>query len=97
MTPAQLLTPHRRDDDRPDLWKTFNVVQENILRGGLRARARRLAAARALPHAVNSVSENVRTNKALWRLAGEMARLIGVAAPAQPQGDIIDVEAEVIA
>jgi hypothetical protein len=96
VTPAQLLTPHRRDDDRPDLWKTFNVVQENILRGGLKGQSP-TTGRRSRTRAVNSVSENVRTNKALWRLAGEMARLIGVAAPAQPQGDIIDVEAEVIA
>lgn len=74
----------------------LNLVQENILRGGLKGSSP-TSGRQARTRAVNSVSENVRTNKALWRLAGEMARLMGLAAPAQPQGQIIDVEAEVIA
>lgn len=86
--PAQLLTPHRREDDRPDLWKTFNMIQENLLRGGL-------GGVRGKTRGVNSVNENLRTNKALWRLASEVARLMGVAESA-PQGDIIDIAAEVV-
>ena len=96
VTPEQLLTPHRHDDTQPNLWKTFNVVQENILRGGLKGTSP-TSGRQARTREVSSVNEHVRTNKALWRLAGEMARLMGVASPVQPQGQIIDVEAEVIA
>ena len=33
ITETQLLQPRRRDDDRPDLWSTFNRVQENLVQG----------------------------------------------------------------
>lgn len=35
--PAQLLAPRRRDDVGNDLWRVFNRVQENAIRGGLSA------------------------------------------------------------
>ena len=34
----QLLTVQRPGDQAPDLWRRFNVCQENIIRGGLSAR-----------------------------------------------------------
>jgi hypothetical protein len=37
--PEQLLTPRRADDCTNDLWTTLNVIQENVIRGGLSARA----------------------------------------------------------
>src|SRR5690606_25434025 len=33
--PAQLLMPRRYEDKSDDLWMTYNVVQENAIRGGL--------------------------------------------------------------
>jgi len=33
ITETQLLRPRRQDDDRPDLWSTFNRVQENLVQG----------------------------------------------------------------
>lgn len=90
VTPAQLLTPHRREDDRADLWKTFNVVQENLLRGGLKGQSPK-SGKRGKTRAVNSVGESVRTNKALWRLAATMGQILGVSNP-QPQGEIIEGE-----
>src|SRR5580658_2941767 len=35
--PAQLLAPRRRDDREDNLWVTHNVIQENVIRGGLHA------------------------------------------------------------
>ncbi|MHC5539478.1 DUF932 domain-containing protein, partial [Singulisphaera rosea] len=35
--PSHLLIPRRMEDDRPDLWHTLNRVQENLVRGDLRA------------------------------------------------------------
>ena len=33
--PGQLLKERRYDDKGNDLWTTFNVVQENIMKGGI--------------------------------------------------------------
>ena len=75
--PEQLLVPHRREDTNRDLWTTFNVTQENVIRGGLRAWAtgedgRRR---RVTTRAVNGIDQDVKLNKALWHLAEQMAKL----------------------
>lgn len=56
-----------------DLWRTMNVVQENILRGGVAGRS--ASGRRSTSREVKSVNENVRINKALWTLTEEMAKL----------------------
>ena len=69
-----LLRPRRSNDRSDDLWTTFNVLQEKILKGGTSVRnieTRNTQRARE----VKSVSENVRLNKALWTLAEEMRKL----------------------
>ena len=69
----QLIVAQRAQDGGPDLWSRINVIQENLLRGGLRGR---LSHGRRLrTRAVTSVGEDVRLNKALWRLADEFAKL----------------------
>jgi hypothetical protein len=86
--PAQLLTPRRADDRASDLWTTLNVIQENVMRGGLSARAPastdqhgrwrrgRLVTTRA----VNDIDQDVRLNRGLWGLGERMAGLLGLAA-----------------
>ena len=73
-----LLNTHRYQDRKDnvtgkrDLYTTFNVIQENMLRGGLRGRnleTRRRVSTRA----IKSVSEDIRLNKALWVLSGDIA------------------------
>lgn len=73
----QLLRPRRYADQGADLWTTFNVVQENMLRGGLRTIStnERGQTKRNSTRAVNSVSENKRLNQALWTLAESMRSL----------------------
>lgn len=71
--PRQLNEARRVDDRGADLWRTFNRVQENLLRGGLRGRTGN--GRRTTTREVRGVSENVRLNRALWTLAEEMARL----------------------
>jgi Domain of unknown function (DUF932) len=88
ITPAQLLTPRRADDRANDLWTVMNVVQENVMRGGLSARAPatmdqhgRWRRGRVVTtRAVNNIDEDVRLNKALWVLGERMAGLLGLAA-----------------
>jgi hypothetical protein len=70
----QLLSPRRLGDTNNDLWTTFNVVQENMIRGGLRYRSEN--GARNRTRAVNSVGENVRLNTALWSLTEKMSELM---------------------
>lgn len=67
--PRTLLVPRRPEDQAPDLWTTFNRVQENLIRGGLsdsrRSRSGRLRSLRAL----HSIDTKVTLNTELWRLA----------------------------
>jgi hypothetical protein len=73
----QLLRPHRREDTGTDLWSTFNVVQENALKGGLRGRT--AANARTTTRAVTGISQDLKLNQALWALAEGMRQLKGAA------------------
>ena len=72
-----LLSERRYDDKGKDLWTTFNVVQENIMRGGLKGRTRgsngRLRRATTRP--VKALDRNVKLNQALWFLTEKMAEL----------------------
>lgn len=78
--PRQLLGIRRIADNAPDLWTTFNVIQENVIRGGLRAvqvdpetRQRR----RVTTREVGGIDQDVKLNKALWTLTEKMAELKG--------------------
>lgn len=71
--PEQLNQSRRFDDRGSDLWRTFNRVQENLIRGGLSGQSAN--GRRTTTREVRGVSENVRLNRALWTLAEEMARL----------------------
>ena len=71
--PENLLRARRVEDQKPDLYTTFNVIQENLLRGGQRYRTANLR--RASTREVKSVGENVRLNKSLWALTEKMAEL----------------------
>lgn len=75
--PAQLLIPRRYDDNKTDLWTTFNVIQENTIRGGLTAVGRDAnnRRRRTTSRAVNGIDQDVRLNKALWVLAERLAQI----------------------
>ena len=75
----QLLVPARYDDRGDDLWTVYNVVQERVIRGGLRAvgrdelgRPRRVSS-----RAVTGIDQDIKLNKALWHLGAKMAELKG--------------------
>jgi hypothetical protein len=76
--PHQINAPNRRDDVGNDLWRTFNRVQENLVRGGVNYQQRdennRLVARRRT-RPVNSIDGNVSLNRALWTLAAKMEEL----------------------
>lgn len=67
MRPSQLLTVRREADVGDDLWRTYNVIQENLLRGGL---TRRSASGRLMrSRRITAIREDVRLNGGLWDLA----------------------------
>lgn len=86
ITAAMLLAPRRHEDAGNDLWKTMNRVQENVIKGGLTARAARRDGERrgrlVTTRTVKGIDQDVKLNRALWQLAERMAELkgIGVAA-----------------
>lgn len=69
--PKNLLLPRRREDIKRDLFSVFNVVQENLIKGGVlgyrlnehgrwrRARSRK----------ITSIDQNVKLNRDLWTIA----------------------------
>lgn len=69
--PAQLLRPRRHEDNKKDLWSTFNVVQENIIKGGVHAVKYNegIPVRNVSSRAVRSIDGDVKLNKALWTLA----------------------------
>ncbi|HBW38299.1 DUF932 domain-containing protein [Desulfosporosinus sp. BICA1-9] len=73
VSPRQILLPKRLDDGKSDLWTKFNVVQENLMRGGQRGHAS--SGKRVTTRPVQSIDNNIKLNRALWILADEMARL----------------------
>lgn len=73
ITEAQLLAPRRREDLGDDLWKTFNRLQENAVKGGLDGRSKTGKRMRTRP--VEGIDSNVKLNRVLWTLAEEMQRL----------------------
>lgn len=77
VTADRIIAPRRSADTTNDLWTTYNVVQENIIKGGLRGR--NATGHRTTTRKVNSITEDTRINRALWTLADEMAKLKGVA------------------
>jgi Domain of unknown function (DUF932) len=66
-----VLTPRRYEDNRNDLWSTFNRVQENLVRGGLKDWSKRKENGKrhTRTRPVTGIDENVKLNKALWHLA----------------------------
>ena len=85
--PEQLLITRRTDDTANDLWTTFNVVQENMIRGGLNNFGHNANGAYVRRHTreVKGIDQTTALNRALWTLGEEMAKL---KAPAYGQHDV---------
>ena len=67
----QMLRPNRNADTGLDLWSTYNVIQEKVLRGGIRTAKRNAKGQykRNTTREVKSIDKNVKLNKALWEMA----------------------------
>ena len=74
VTERQILRAKRPADQKPDLWTTFNRIQENMIKGGLSGR--NANGRNVTTRAVSGIDQDIKLNRALWVLADEMSRLI---------------------
>lgn len=62
-TPEALLTLRRYEDNWvPSLYNTFNVIQENVIRGGQRVTDR-------VMRPITNIDNDINVNKQMWRIA----------------------------
>lgn len=73
VTERQIIGARRIEDRAPDLWTTFNRVQENLIRGGLRGKNAKGRPART--REVSGMDTGVKLNRALWTLAEGMREI----------------------
>jgi hypothetical protein len=71
MRPAQLLEARRSEDVGDDLWRVYNVIQENVIRGGVVGQTASNRRSNSRP--IKSVRRDVALNAALWTLATALA------------------------
>lgn len=64
---SELLTPRRPDDLGYDAWTVMNVIQENVIRGGIQGHDQRGSIRRT--SSVGDVQRDTQINTALWDLA----------------------------
>jgi hypothetical protein len=77
VTAQQLLTPRRSEDSGNDLWRTFNVVQENAVKGGIfNQQIVDGHLRRSTTREIRGISEDVKLNRALWVLAEKLAEAV---------------------
>lgn len=72
--PKALLAPHRREDVGTDLWRTFNVLQENTVRGGAQGFSAAGRRVRAVP--ITGFERDTKYNAELWSLTAEVAEAL---------------------
>lgn len=71
--PNEMLYTARKAERDPNLWNTFNTIQEKVIRGGVRQK--RADGTRIRSRKVANIQEDIRLNKALWVLTEKMAKL----------------------
>ncbi|REC96671.1 uncharacterized protein DUF932 [Kushneria indalinina DSM 14324] len=74
VTEDAILMPRRSEDRGADLWSTFNRVQENMLRGGLRGRNQKGRPTRT--REMKGIDSSVRMNRALWVLSEQLREAV---------------------
>ena len=78
--PEQFLKPRRfQENGKNDLFTVFNVVQENVIKGGLRGWTKDAKGypKRVSTRTIKSIDQSTTLNRALWTLAEKMMQLRG--------------------
>lgn len=73
VTTDSILRARRSSDDKDNVWSTFNRLQENLVKGGIRSRDARGNFSRTRP--MKAIDTTVGLNRSLWMLAQGMAAL----------------------
>jgi hypothetical protein len=68
--PHTLLEARRAEDQGSDLWRIFNRVQENLIKGGIVGRSTNGRNTRT--HGIRAMDNTVKVNMKLWEIAEEM-------------------------
>ncbi len=66
--PVALLETRRHDDEGDSLWRTFNRIQENVTKGGLR-----FSGMKRRSREIKNISKEVEVNQGLWAFAEAVA------------------------
>jgi hypothetical protein len=64
---SDILTPFRPEDEGNDLWTTFNVIQEKMMRGGFSYKSQRGRTTKL--RGIQSIQASNRLNTKLWEAA----------------------------
>lgn len=73
----QVLRPKRVEDRSNDLWTTYNVIQEKIIKGGIRTVKinKKGLFKNNTTRKVTSINKDIKLNQVLWEMAQEMKKL----------------------
>ena len=71
LSPEVALMPRRREDVKRDLWTTWNVLQENLTKGGLPARTS--SGSIRTTRSLSEIQRSNRVNRGLWDLLEQTA------------------------
>lgn len=74
----QLLKPRRYGDKATDLWTQFNVIQENMMKGGVRGYKRndRGQVHRTTTRQIKAPAQEIGLNAAMWELTKNFAEMV---------------------
>lgn len=69
----RIIQPRAWYDKGTDLWTAFNIVQENLSKGGVPGRTAK--GKRTTTRPVTGIDGDIKLNQALWKMAEEFAKL----------------------
>ena len=65
-----LLKPRRSYDVSQDLWTVFNVIQENVIKGGIESKS--IAHNKSKTRPITQIDRSVNVNQMMWQVADDM-------------------------
>lgn len=71
ITPEQALASRREADEAPTLWRTYNVLEENLTKGGIVGAT--ATGRQSTTRRLQSVNNRLHFERGLWNLAEEIA------------------------
>lgn len=71
ITAIQALEARRNDDEAPTLWRTYNVLEENLAKGGIEGQTAN--GRKSTTRTIKSVNNQLHFERGLWELAEKLA------------------------